>query len=354
VHGDLTGREHLMTSAERQRRCTLIRQPDGSHRLTFEQAPIPRPADREVLVRVRATSLNRRDVYVLKGQYPMPPRPALVPLSDGAGEVASVGAAVTRFKAGDRVAAAFFQRWLHGRPTADTPSSALGGQLDGMLSEYVCLSEEGLVAIPEGYSYEEAATLPCAAVTAWNGLVTRGRMRPGDNVLVLGTGGVSIFGLQLAAAAGARVIVTSSSDEKLAHAAKLGAAVTINYARTPEWSGAVRAATGGVGVHQVLEVGGAGTLPQSLASLAPGGHIALIGGLAGFGGDIPAMALLHGNATVGGIYVGSRANFEALNAFIGQHRIRPVIDRVYALDEAMAAYQRMEAGQHLGKIVIKV
>ncbi len=343
-----------MTTAGRQRRCTLIRQTDGTYRLTIEQAAIPEPDEREVLVRVHAASLNRRDVYVLKGQYPLPPRPALVPLSDGAGEVVSVGAGVTRFTAGDRVAATFFQRWLDGRPDAETLSSALGGQLDGMLSEYVCLSEEGLVGIPEACSYEEAATLPCAAVTAWNGLVTRGRMQPGDNVLLLGTGGVSIFGLQFAAAAGARPIVTSSSDEKLARAKALGAAATINYVRAPQWSDAVKAATGGVGVHQVLEVGGAGTLPQSIASLAPGGHIALIGGLAGFGGDIPAMALLHDNATASGIYVGSRANFEAMLAFVEHHRIRPVIDRVYDLDDALAAYQRVDAGQHLGKVVIRL
>ena len=266
----------------------------------------------------------------------------------------SVGTGVTRFAAGDRVAATFFQRWLDGRTDAPTLSSALGGQLDGMLSEYVCLSEDGLVRIPEAYPYEEATTLPCAAVTAWNGLVTRGRMQPGDNVLLLGTGGVSIFGLQLAAAAGARPIVTSSSDEKLARAKALGAAAVINYIRAPQWSDAVKAATGGVGAHQALEVGGAGTLPQSIASLAPGGHIALIGGLAGFGGDIPAMALMHGNATASGIYVGSRANFEDMSAFIGRHRIRPVIDRVYDLDDALTAYQRVDAGQHLGKVVIKV
>lgn len=343
-----------MAPAERQRRCALIRQPDGSHRLTFEQAPIPTPGHGQVLVRVRAASLNRRDVYVLKGQYPMPPRPALVPLSDGAGEVVSLGAGVTRFKTGDRVASIFFQRWLEGRPDAEIHSSALGGQLDGMLSDFVCLSEDGLVRVPEGYSYEEASTLPCAAVTAWNGLVTRGRMQSGDNVLLLGTGGVSIFGLQFAAAAGARAIVTSSSDDKLARVRTLGAASTVNYVHTPEWSGAVRAATDNVGVHQVLEVGGTGTLPQSIASLAPGGHIALIGGLSGFGGDIPARVLMHANATVSGIYVGSRENFEAMRAFIERHRIRPVIDRAYELDEALAAYERVDAGRHLGKVVIKL
>lgn len=345
----------MPTSArQRQRRCTLTRQPDGSYRLTFEEAPVPEPTDLQVLVRVRAASLNRRDVYVLKGQYPMPPRPALVPLSDGAGEVVSIGAGVTRFRAGDRVAAIFFQRWLDGRPDADGLSSALGGQLDGMLSEYVCLSQEGLVRIPEGYSFEEAATLPCAAVTAWNALITRGRMRAGDNVLLLGTGGVSIFGLQFASAAGARPIVTSSSDEKLTRARGLGAASTINYVRSPEWSSDVRAATGGIGAHQVLEVGGAGTLRQSIASLAPGGHIALIGGLAGFGGEVPVTALMHANATVSGIYVGSRADFEAMRDFIERHRIRPVIDRTYGLEDASSAYQHMEAGRHFGKVVIRL
>jgi NADPH:quinone reductase-like Zn-dependent oxidoreductase len=343
-----------MTSAGQQRRCTLIRQQDGSYRLTVVQAPVPEPSQLEVLVRVHAASLNRRDVYVMRGHYPMPSRPSLVPLSDGAGEVVAVGKGVTRFQRGDRVAAIFFQRWLDGRPSAEMHSSALGGQLDGMLSEYVCLSEEGLVRVPQDYSYEEASTLPCAAVTAWNGLITRGRMQSGDNVLLLGTGGVSIFGLQFAAAAGARPIVTSSNDEKLTQAGKLGAIAGINYAKIPQWSGAVRAATGGIGAHQVLEVGGAGTLPLSLASLAPGGHLALIGGLAGFGGEIPTMALLHGNATASGIYVGSRANFEAMNDFIERHRIRPVIDRVYDLDETIAAYQRIEAGQHLGKVVIKL
>lgn len=341
-----------MASAEQQRRAILTRRSEGDYRLTLEQAPVPEPAEHEVLVRVRAASLNRRDVYVLKGQYRMPPRPSLVPLSDGAGEVVSVGAGVTRFRGGERVAAIFFQRWLEGRPDAETPSSALGGQLDGMLSQYVCLPADGLVHVPQGYSFEEASTLPCAAVTAWNALFTRGRMQPDDNVLILGTGGVSVFGAQFAVAAGGHPIVTSSSDEKLAHAKRLGAAATVNYVKTPEWSGAVRAATGGIGAHQVLEVGGVGTLAQSIASLAPGGHIALIGGLSGFGGDIPAMALLHANATASGIYVGSRADFEAMNAFIERHRIRPVIDRVYALEETNAAYQRIEAGQHFGKVVI--
>jgi NADPH:quinone reductase-like Zn-dependent oxidoreductase len=343
-----------MGSKGMQRCARLLRQADGTYRLTIGEAPVPEPAAGEVLVRVHAAALNRRDVYVLKGQYPMPPRPSLVPLSDGAGEVVAIGAGVTRFKVADRVAASFFQRWIGGHPDAETLSSALGGQLDGMLCEFRCLSEEGLVGIPEGYSYEEASTLPCAAVTAWNGLVTRGRMRPGDNALLLGTGGVAIFGLQFASAAGGRPIVTSSSDAKLARATALGAAATINYATNPHWSEAVRAATGGVGAHQILEVGGIGTLRESLASLAPGGHLALIGGLSGFGGEIPSMALVHANATASGVYVGSRADFEAMNAFIERHRIRPVIDGVYGLDAAAAAYEHIEAGRHFGKVVIKL
>ena len=343
-----------MTSNSRQRRAQLLRRTDGSYRLTVEEAPLPVPAAGEVLVRVHAASLNHRDVYVLKGQYPMPPRPQLVPLSDGSGEVVEIGSAVKRFRPGDLVAATFFQRWIGGRPAADALASALGGQLDGMLSDYVCLSEDGLVRIPEGYSFEEAATLPCAAVTAWNGLFQRGRMKPGDNVLVLGTGGVAIFGLQFAVAAGGRPIVISSSDAKLERATQLGAVASINYSNNPKWAESVRAATGGGGVHQILEVGGRGTLQQSLASLAAGGHVALIGGLAGFGGDIPVMALLHANATASGVYVGSRADFEAMNAFIERHQIRPVIDRVYEFADVEAGYERLESGRHFGKVVIRL
>jgi NADPH:quinone reductase-like Zn-dependent oxidoreductase len=337
-----------------QRRGVLIREADGSYRLATEQAPVPAPGERDVVVRVHAVSLNRRDVYVRKGQYRMPPRPSLVPMSDGAGEVAAVGRGVTRFRPGDRVAATFFQGWLHGRPDATTTSTALGGQRDGMLAEFVCLTEDGLVALPEGLTFEEGATLPCAGVTAWNALVTRGRMQAGDFVLLLGTGGVAVFGLQFAAAAGARPVITSSSEAKLARSRSMGAVATVNYAQTPDWGEAVRTVTGGTGVHHVLEVGGVGTLPKSLASLAPGGHIALIGGLTGFGGDVPSLALIGSNVTASGIYVGSREHFEAMNRFIEQHRIRPVIDRVFAFDEVAAAYEHVDQGRHFGKVVIKV
>jgi NADPH:quinone reductase-like Zn-dependent oxidoreductase len=337
-----------------QRRAVLIREADGSYRLEIEQAPVPVPGEHDVIVRVHAVSLNRRDVYVKKGHYPMPPRPSLVPISDGAGEIAAVGSGVTRFRAGDHVAGIFFQAWLHGRQDAATMPSALGGQLDGMLAEFVCLREDGVVALPAGLTFEEGATLPCAGVTAWNALVTRGRVQAGDYVLLLGTGGVAVFGLQFATAAGAQPVVTSSSDPKLVRARSLGAVATVNYAQTPDWAGPVRAATGGIGVHHVLEVGGVGTLPKSLTSLAPGGHIALIGGLAGFGGEIPSMALIGGNATASGVYVGSREHFEAMNRFIEQHRIRPVIDRVFNFDSVVEAYDYVDQGRHFGKVVIKL
>ena len=331
----------------------LVRQQQGFSLQLREGAPVRAPAANEVIVRVRATSLNRRDIMIMRGFYPVGPRETLVPLSDGAGEVVAVGTAAKRFKVGDRVAAIFFQNWLEGRPTTNTAATAMGGAIDGMLSEYVTLSEEGLVSLPTGMSFEEGATLPCAAVTAWNGLVTRGNMLAGDHVLLQGTGGVSIFGLQFAAAAGAKAIITSSSDSKLERARKLGAVAAINYKSQSEWAPLVRAATGGAGVHHVLEVGGAGTLKQSLDSLAPGGHIAIIGGLAGFGGEISAVALIGRSASVSGIFVGSRRQFEDMNAFITRHAIKPVIDRQFEFRNAEAAFAYMDSGSHFGKIVIQ-
>ncbi len=335
-----------------QQQYQLVKTGDAPAVLTLAEAPIRQPGDNEVLVRVHAVSLNRRDIYIKLGQYPGPQRPNLVPLSDGAGEVTAVGAKVKRFKKGDRVAAIFFQKWLDGRPKPEHMASALGGAIDGMLSQYVTLHEDGLVKIPDYLSYEEAATLPCAGVTAWNSLVTRGRMQEGDKVLLLGTGGVSILGLQLARALGGIPIITSSSDEKLTRARLLGAAYTVNYKTTQHWEVAVLEKTRGV--QHVLEVGGAGTLPKSIASLAPGGHIALIGGLSQFGGDIPSGALMGRSATASGIYVGSRTDFEALNAFLEKHRIKPAIDRVFEFADAAAAYEYMDSGSLFGKVVIRL
>jgi NADPH:quinone reductase-like Zn-dependent oxidoreductase len=320
----------------------------GGPRLVIRTTQRPVPGERQVLVRVRAVSLNRRDVYVLKS----PSRSGLVPVSDGAGDVVAVGPGVTRFRPGDRVAATFFEAWVSGKRTAQVNGSARGGAIDGMLSEMVVSHEDGLVAIPEHLSFEEAATLPCAALTAWTALFTHGRLEQGDFVLLEGTGGVSTFGLQLAVAAGAKAIITSSSDAKLERAKALGAFGTVNYRTHPEWQNQVRTITGNTGVTHVLEVGGQETLPRALQALAPNGHLALIGGLSGFVQTMPVGRLIGLGASVTGIYVGSRADFEAMNAFLTRHRLKPIIDRVFRFEEAAAAYAYMESDAHLGKIVI--
>jgi NADPH:quinone reductase-like Zn-dependent oxidoreductase len=327
---------------------------EGAFTLKLVEAPVRQPGANEVLVKVHAASLNRRDVFLMHGQYNVGPRKTVVPLSDGAGEVVAVGPSVTRVRVGDRVAGIFFQNWVSGRPTPAVFGSALGGQIDGMLQQYVTLSEQGVVKLPASLSYEEGSTLPCAGVTAWNGLFTRGRMQPGDYVLLEGTGGVSTFGLQFAVAAGARPIVTSSSDDKLQRAKELGAKGTVNYKKTPDWDKAVLEQTGGMGVQQVLEVGGKDTLPRALASIGQGAHIALIGLLGGFPGDISAGRLMLTNSTVSGIYVGSRADFEAMNAFIDYHHVKPVIDKVIPFDQAQQAFDLMESNNFFGKIVIRM
>jgi len=340
-----------------QKQWQLIRDNDGKgpgYTLKLGEAPVRAPGANEVQIKIHAASLNRRDVAVMRGQYPMPPRATVVPLSDGAGVVTAVGQGAKRFKVGDKVVPIFFPNWIKGRPTGNATEVSLGGAVDGVLSEYVTLSEESMVAMPAGLSFEEAATLPCAAVTAFNGLITRGHMQAGDYVLLEGTGGVSVFGLQFAKAAGAKPIITSSSDDKLARAKSLGAVGGVNYKTSPDWEKPVRELTGGAGVQHVLEVGGKDTLAKALASVGPGGQIALIGGLGGFGGTIQGPSLLGGNITVNGLYVGSRENFEAMNAFIEKHKIKPVIDEVVEFSKADMAYQLMESGDFMGKIVIRM
>jgi NADPH:quinone reductase-like Zn-dependent oxidoreductase len=323
--------------------------------LALREVETRAPAANEVAVRVRAVSLNRRDLMMVAGRYGRGgTEPNSVPLSDGAGEVVAVGTAVTRFKVGDRVAGIFFEDWLEGAPSAAALATARGGNAGGMLSELVVTDADGLVSIPSHLTYEEAATLPCAGVTAWVGLFKRGRIEAGDFVLLEGTGGVSVFGLQLAAAAGAKPIITSSSDAKLERARGLGAFGTVNYRTNPEWQTEVRALTGGAGVDQVLEVGGQDTLPRALQALAFGGHIAIIGGLSGFASDVPVGTLMGLNATASGIYVGSRADFEALNAFLTEHEIKPIVDRVFELEDAPAAFAAMDSGDFFGKVVIRL
>lgn len=313
----------------------------------------PKPGSGEVLLRVRACSLNYRDLLVVKGVYNPRMNLPRIPCSDGVGEVVEVGANVTRVKVGMRVAGLFMPGWLEGELNDAKSKTALGGSVDGLLSEYAVLPEEAVVAVPEHLSDEEAATLPCAAVTAWNGLVEAGRVRPGDTVLVQGTGGVSLFALQFARLAGARIIATSSSEEKLAKVKALGASDGINYRTTPEWGETVRQLTRGRGVDQVVEVGGAGTLAQSLRAVRTGGHLALIGVLSGYGQFNPLPILMKG-VRVTGIYVGSREMFESMNRAIALHQLHPVLDRVFAFGEAVEAFRHMESATHFGKIVIRV
>ena len=324
----------------------------GINALAKVDLPTPKPGPRQVLVKVAACSLNFRDLAIALGTYRMPTKPDLVPLSDGAGEVIEIGPGVTRVKAGERVAGCFFQRWFGGPPAADTHVSALGGGLDGMLAQYVVLEQDGVVALPAHLTFEEAATLPCAAVTAWHALAEHARIVAGETVLVQGTGGVSIFALQLARLMGARVIVTSSSDEKLARAKALGATHGVNYKATPEWDKAVVELTGG-GVDHVVVVGGPGTLARSLRAIRVGGKITLIGVLSG-AAEINPMLIFSRRANVQGISVGSTQMFEAMNRAIAASGLKPIIDKVFAFGEAPAAYRHLQSAQHFGKVVIRV
>lgn len=320
--------------------------------LVQEEAPRPVLAPGQVRVRVRAVALNYRDLLVARGVYTRTPRVGLVPCSDGAGDVVEVGDGVSGVRVGMRVAGTFFQAWRDGAPTRADMRSDLGGGLDGMLAEEVVLGEHGVVEVPEHLTWAEAATLPCAAVTAWHALVTRGGLRAGDTVLVLGTGGVSLFALQFARLHGARVIATSSSDAKLERARALGADGLINYRTTPAWDEAVLELTNGDGVDHVVEVGGAGTLPRSLRAARLGGRVSLIGVLTG--GEIDPRPVLGRSLTLQGIYVGSRAMFADMNRAIAAHALRPVIDQVFPFAEAAAAYQHLHGAGHFGKVVIAV
>ena len=312
----------------------------------------PEPGPNEVLVHMQAWSLNFRDVLIINHQYPVASGAhRLVPVSDGAGEVVEVGANVTRFRKGDRVMTSFFQGWIDGPLTFPAINTSLGGAIDGVLSEYAALSEEGLVRMPESLSYEEASTLPCAGVTAWHALVESGGIREGQSVLLLGTGGVSVFGLQIAKLFGAKAFITSSSDEKLTRVP--GADGLINYKRRPDWQKDVLDLSGGAGVNHVLEVGGTGTLQKSIQCVALHGQINIIGVLTGLKGDIDFLPVLAKCARLQGIFVGSRAMLERFAAAVEEHKILPVIDKVFGFDQAVDAYKHLAAGKHFGKVVIK-
>lgn len=312
------------------------------------------PGEYEVLIQVKAVSLNYRDLLITRGTYGGTNPTHLIPCSDGAGVVTAVGGKVSRVKPGDRVTGTFFQTWLSGKYQPEYGASALGGAVNGMLAEYVVLHENGLVHTPAYLSDEEAATLPCAALTAWNALIEQCQAKPGDSVLLQGTGGVSMFALQIAKMLGLKVFMTSSSDQKLARLKEMGADEVFNYKTNPNWSQQVLEKTGGQGVNHVVEIGGSGTLNQSIELCAPSGHIALIGVLTGIKGEINTAAILHKSLHIHGIYVGSRAMFEAMNQALSVNEIHPVIDRVFPFAQSQEALSYLESGHHFGKVVIQL
>lgn len=318
------------------------------------QRPSPPPGPREVLVRMRAMALNYRDLEILLGHYHTPFAHPLVPLSDGVGEVLAVGEGVTRARPGDRVILSFWERWTDGAFRPADAGAPLGGPQDGVLAEELVASEDRIVVVPDALTDAQAASLPCAGTTAWHALVSAGGIRPGDSVLVQGTGGVSLFALQIARMSGARVIASSSSDGKLERARELGACATVNYRRNPAWGEEVRCLTGGRGVDHVLEVGGPGSFAQSLKAIRPGGQINVIGYLGGTEGLVNPLDIFRRQATVRGIPVGSRRMLEDLVAAYAAGPIRPVVDRVFPWTEAAEALRYLQSGAHFGKVVLAV
>jgi NADPH:quinone reductase-like Zn-dependent oxidoreductase len=324
-----------------------------SGNLVLTERPQPQLAHGQVLLKMRSASLNYRDLQVLRRTYTAEQPFGIVPLSDGVGEIVALGEGVTKVKVGERVATLFMPEWQAGDLTREKANSALGGAANGILAEYVALPQDGVISVPPHLSDEEAATLPCAAVTAWHALMVGESLKAGETVLLQGTGGVSLFALQFAKMAGARIIITSSSDEKLDRARQLGAHEGINYIATPNWYKRVLELTDGRGVDHVVEVGGVGTLNHSMRAARYGGRITYIGVLTGNAGEVNVFSLIAKNIRLQGIYVGSRVMFEAMNSAIALHTLHPVVDRVFPFSEAHSAFAYMQSGQHFGKIVIR-
>jgi 2-desacetyl-2-hydroxyethyl bacteriochlorophyllide A dehydrogenase len=327
----------------------------GIEELAVVERSVPEPASGEILIKFHAASVNYRDIMIASGTYNPRMKLPAVPFSDAAGEVAAVGTSVTKWKVGDRVSPIFIQDWIEGGPDAQKSRTALGGgaQVPGVLAEYGVFPEASVVSIPESLSFEEAATLPCAAVTAWHALAESGSLKAGETVLTLGTGGVSIFALQFAKAFGARVISTTSSDQKAERLSALGADEVINYREREDWDAAVLEITGTKGVDHVVEVGGTGTLARSVNSVRVGGHIAMIGALDQTG-EFNHVPVFMKSIRLQGIFVGSRTMFEDVNRAVEAVGLRPVIDRVFEFGEAPHALRYMESGAHFGKIVVKI
>lgn len=326
---------------------------DGLASLQLNDIPQPVPGAGEVLVRVHAVSLNYRDYMNVMGIRGITGPIPRVPCSDGAGEVAAVGEGVTDWKTGDRVVIPFMPQWLDGQMTQQHQALALGANVDGLMREFAVLPANCLIRIPEYLSFDEAATLPCAAVTAWDALVERGDMKPSDTVLVLGTGGVSTFALQIAKQAGTRVLAITSSDEKAQRLIEMGADAVHNYTADPAWDQWALAQTNGLGVDRVIEIGGPDTLNRSIAATRFSGHIALIGVLTGVSGEVQTVGILRKAIRLDGIYVGSKAMFQRMLAFMESAQLRPVIDSTFTLDQAPAAFAHMASGSHIGKIVVR-
>lgn len=333
-------------------KVAAVKKPGGLENLKIEDRVDPTPGPGEILVRVHASSLNYHDFVVVLGGIPTDD--GRIPMSDGAGEVVATGEGVTRFAKGDKVVSTFFPNWHDGGPALEKAFGVPGDHQDGFGAELVTLSADAFTHMPEGYTYREASTLPCAALTAWRGLFVEGSVKPGDWVLTQGTGGVSVFALQFAKAAGARVIATSSSNEKLARLTELGADHVINYKETPKWGYAAKELTGGRGVDEVIEIGGPETMGQSIAASRFGGHISLIGVLTGVSGDVPTAALFSANVTVSGITVGSRRHQEDMIAAINASGLKPVLDKDFALDDIAAAFGHQASQQHFGKITLAI
>ena len=336
-------------------RALKVEAPWGLDAIQVVEAPDPSPGPGEVLVRMRAVSLNYRDLLMVGGIYGRGSGQAgaITPFSDGCGVVEATGPGVSRVKVGDRVSTLFFQNWISGPPTQEKLSSALGFPIPGAGRELAVFSQEGVSKVPDFLSDQQVSTLPCAALTAWRALFEDSRLQPGDTVVLQGTGGVSIFGLQFAHAAGYRTIITSSSDEKLERAKALGADHAINYRQTPEWGRAVRDATDGRGGDFILEVGGGGTIEQSMRAVRIGGHIAVVGVVAGPGAGFNPASLIGNSAKLQGVSVGSRDMFEAMCEAIALKGIQPVVDKVFPWTEAKAAFTAMQGGEHFGKIVLE-
>lgn len=326
---------------------------DGLQALKLVEVPDLAPKPGEVLVRIRAVSLNFRDYMNVMGIRGITGPIPRVPCSDGAGEVVAVGDGVTNWRPGDRVVSPFMPSWLDGPFNPRHAANALGGAVDGLLRDHALLPAESLLPIPDYLSLEEAATLPCAAVTAWDALVVRGRLARGETVLVLGTGGVSIFALQIAKLSGARVLAISSSEEKCRRLLDLGADAVHNYQADARWDDWVLARTEGAGVDKVVEIGGPETLNRSIKAVRFGGHIALIGVLTGTSGEIQTVQILRKGIRLDGIYVGSRAMFADMLRAFDQARLKPIIDSVFEFDQAHEAFRRIESGAHVGKIVVR-